>query len=1049
MSGLSGGLAPMDTKKKSTGSSKDAGAILDNILDRKDKPSTSASSRHYGMDDSFDSFNSTSLASETSLPSPSPAKGVKSGLKKSPDNYFAKSTDLGDSVQDLESSVGDFGGYQPSAGRPLSGGVSDTGKSRSGNQRDVLDSSFDSSYEASPVGQKRPTTTGGIAEESSSAVGIGNRPYTADGIEDLEGSTGGGGYNPTMMASGGRSRQRRSLAVEDSSQQQNVADSLDELDKALGFGGGIASAPAVAPPAPQSRLQGYDSSDDEAYNPNKPPPTGASSASASVPASALGASKPAIKTELAADPVGIKKNLTVRVDVQSDSSSSSAAPAQGTTESNASSGSYPASEYILDATPSRQAVRSIPSSATASSPAWLGSAPSPSGGATRARSPKNVGHIGTGGIGSSAADLSMADQTIRNMQQNAESAQLEREAVERQLRTEIEGLKRDLTRSHMGLAGVSDDQIKEYGEGSVRQMREVADLKRKVAQQDMELARLRDEATLKDYKHVEEVKRIKEVHGDELKEADRRKAEDILSVERRHEETVATLKRIHLEELNAIKERGKENSALDQLAGQLKSATGSIKLLEEQLLSKYRGLDAAKDGQMEARERLLAEMEEKARTRVDTAEAEGYRLKGVLMHMEHVAGTLRGQGGEEKERLRQEHQRLHSLQLSLDAERNAFQHRVDEELSLLKKKMEECEGETRRLNQEKREQMDRLAGERRELDADKTEFSSYVISHTKHAEATAAQFQDEEKRLNRIKEELERDRLLLEQRKSAAAADIQEADRIHSAVSAAREEVSREKAKLQQAVSELNTASLSLTQQGDAMEKLKRVLDQREIGVREANAQMKIASSKLNQREMQLDAKSKECDRQMGLLAEADREITKKRVELASKVKKASQSSAGAALHDGAIIIQPRTSPAPGKPERSKNSTGASPPSSSSTPAFGGITSAGKGATPETPLTDWMHDFKARLDEGRHSGSGSSGSGGRGAVDAHLLEAKRSLLSAKGNLIRSATTRQATNRMLAEDTSFMSFLQSQRARAAWTSSSSHTGATTPSPATER
>ena len=200
MSGLSGGLAPMDTKKKSTGSSKDAGAILDNILDRKDKPSTSASSRHYGMDDSFDSFNSTSLASETSLPSPSPAKGVKSGLKKSPDNYFAKSTDLGDSVQDLESSVGDFGGYQPSTSRPLSGGVSDTGKSRSGNQRDVLDSSFDSSYEASPVGQKRPTTTGGIAEESSSAIGIGNRPYTADGIEDLEGSTGGGGYNPTMMA---------------------------------------------------------------------------------------------------------------------------------------------------------------------------------------------------------------------------------------------------------------------------------------------------------------------------------------------------------------------------------------------------------------------------------------------------------------------------------------------------------------------------------------------------------------------------------------------------------------------------------------------------------------------------------------------------------------------------------------------------------------------------------------------------------------------------------------------------------------------------------
>lgn len=644
-------------------------------------------------------------------------------------------------------------------------------------------------------------------------------------------------------------------------------------------------------------------------------------------------------------------------------------------------------------------------------------------------------------MGTSAADLSMADQTIRNMQQNAESAQLEREAIERQLRTEIDGLKRDLTRSNMGLSGVSDGQIKELGEGSVRQMRETADLKRKVAQQDMELARLRDEATLRDYKHVEEVKRLKEVHSDDLREADKRKAEDIVGVERRHEETVATLKRIHLEELNAVKERTKDNSALDQLAGQLKSATGSIKLLEEQLLSKYRGLDAAKDGQMEARERLLSEMEDKARTRVDSAEAESYRLKGLLMHMEHVAGSLRGQGGEEKERLRQEHQRLHSLQLTLDAERNAFQVRVTEELSLLKKKMEECEGETRRLNEEKRSQMDRLADERRELDGDKTEFSSYVISHTKHAEATAAQFRDEEKRLTRIKEELERDRLLLEQRKSAAAADIHEADRIRNAVNASKEEIAREKAKLQQAVSELNTASQSLAQQGEAMEKLKRVLDQREIGVREANAQMKIAGSKLTQREHGINASAKECDRQMALMAEADRELTRKRVDMASKVKTASQSSASLALSESSIVIQAR-SPAggvgasptgpPGKPARQgKNNSSGSGPSSSSSSFAGPETAA---------LTDWMTDFKARLDEGRQRGSSSGSSRGRGpttaSVDTHLLEAKRSLLSARGNLVRSATTRQATDRLLNEDTSFMSFLQSQRARAAWNSTAS-------------
>jgi hypothetical protein len=43
---------------------------------------------------------------------------------------------------------------------------------------------------------------------------------------------------------------------------------------------------------------------------------------------------------------------------------------------------------------------------------------------------------------------------------------------------------------------------------------------------------------------------------------------------------------------HALTERIKDGAALDQLTGQLKSASGSIRLLEEQLVSKYRGLDA-------------------------------------------------------------------------------------------------------------------------------------------------------------------------------------------------------------------------------------------------------------------------------------------------------------------------------------------------------------------------------------------------------------------------------------------------------------------------
>ena len=49
--------------------------------------------------------------------------------------------------------------------------------------------------------------------------------------------------------------------------------------------------------------------------------------------------------------------------------------------------------------------------------------------------------------------------------------------------------------------------------------------------------------------------------------------------------------------------------------------------IEEQLNTRYRGLDIAKEGQLEARERLLTEMEEKAKEKVEEAERETFRLK--------------------------------------------------------------------------------------------------------------------------------------------------------------------------------------------------------------------------------------------------------------------------------------------------------------------------------------------------------------------------------------------------------------------------------------
>jgi hypothetical protein len=128
---------------------------------------------------------------------------------------------------------------------------------------------------------------------------------------------------------------------------------------------------------------------------------------------------------------------------------------------------------------------------------------------------------------------------------------------------------------------------------------------------------------------------------------------------------------------------------LEQLSSQITHTTGSLKLIEEQMSLQYRGIDAVREGQFEARERLLVDMETKARERAEAAESEGFKLKGLLNHMEQVwsdrvlcvyngvnrrvlwcmvcaylcmcvcvdqvVQNLRSQGGEERERLRMEH----------------------------------------------------------------------------------------------------------------------------------------------------------------------------------------------------------------------------------------------------------------------------------------------------------------------------------------------------------------------------------------------------------
>eukprot|EP01035_Chromulina_nebulosa_P019142 gene19142-24981_t len=281
---------------------------------------------------------------------------------------------------------------------------------------------------------------------------------------------------------------------------------------------------------------------------------------------------------------------------------------------------------------------------------------------------------------------------INNMQQRHEEALLERDTRERQLRSEIESLRSQLSSQvTINRSGpLTEDSL--YYKAKAEQFTientkltiERNQYKNIINDLELQIQRLKDEAIISSSKHNEEIRHLKEKYEIDLLELKKRKDEEIRILENRHRDALSALKSIHSEEINAMKERSKDKTLLEQLTGQITSATGAIRYIEEQLTQKYHSIDAIKEGQLNARERVVKELEEQAKQRHASAETEGYKLQGVLIHLEHMSNSLQHQTMEDKLRLRNEIEKYQSLQKQLEIDRQISNERCFEELALLK-----------------------------------------------------------------------------------------------------------------------------------------------------------------------------------------------------------------------------------------------------------------------------------------------------------------------------------------------------------------------------
>lgn len=482
--------------------------------------------------------------------------------------------------------------------------------------------------------------------------------------------------------------------------------------------------------------------------------------------------------------------------------------------------------------------------------------------------------------------IATGGQSSSGSERLVQQLQIDKQALEGRLLREIEELKVKLAHpqpasfKHAELE-VSAEEREHYRvlqDSNIKYLQEAIDQKRLIAALESEISRLKDEALIKARHVQDEIVWMKEKYEGEIKDVKIKNAIETEALERRQEDALASLKKLHAHEIDSIKERYKSEDKFELIAGQLRTTSGSIQFIEQQLQSRQKGVEAMREGQIDARERLLADMEAKARERAEIAEAEGYRLKGILTHMEHVVSSLRDQGSEEKERLRQEHSRLQSRQTAFEAERQALQTRNLEELAYIKQRSKEVEIELAKLTQEKQMAYEALSSAQHKLDSERAEFNTFVSTNKRAFESTENRLKEEEQRIHRLRNEMLLERASLDERRADAMKEIEAAEELKNILQRAKQENETEKAELRRISQSYKSASEEILEQQNEIQQQKESLEERELTLREGFAQMKLAASELSHREQGIRESLQMLERKRQALERADRECMEQRV---------------------------------------------------------------------------------------------------------------------------------------------------------------------------
>lgn len=202
-----------------------------------------------------------------------------------------------------------------------------------------------------------------------------------------------------------------------------------------------------------------------------------------------------------------------------------------------------------------------------------------------------------------------------------------------------------------------------------------------------------------------------------------------------------------------------------------------------------------------------------------------------------------------------------------------------------------------------------------------------------------------------------------------------------------------------------------------------RAMADREISYRETAARLKLAASSLSKREAELNARVKEMESRLVSISESDRDLTNKKLSIAQANRELMSKNAAAAISAYSLPI----------PYAEPNKENASVPNKPLRP--GSSLQQARPPQPEDQPSAWLEAFQQRVRQGM--ASSVQGSVNRNVqqpvsdryTQEQVFDARKLLQNARGVSVQSNSTRDRVDRLLSQESSFISTMQAHRARA--------------------